>query len=209
MLWHAIGREESTSFRIPRDFVFKPFLNGLQCKSIQNPDTGSIFHSRLLFVEILVTSKHFYSKGKVGPTHDLQFAASLKQDAFSCVIMLLLTRPKRTTWSTGDRQPKRRAAVLSGRHQVISLSQLSAWATQQGKTPIHLSSISTPRQMLLMSLCSLSASTPLIHWANSAYWSQTERKQTQQKSRGASSQCHICNCISFENKETIFGTAGK
>lgn len=160
MLWHAIGREESTSFRIPRDFVFKPFLNGLQCKSIQNPDTGSIFHSMLLFVESLVTSKHFYSKGKVGPTHDLQLVASLKQDAFSCVIMLLLTRPKRTTWSTGDRQTKHRAAVLSGQHQVTSLSQLSAWSTQQGKT-IHLSSTSTPRQMLLVSLCSLSASTPL------------------------------------------------
>lgn len=33
--------------RIPRDFVFKPSMNGLQCKSIQNPDTGSIFHFML------------------------------------------------------------------------------------------------------------------------------------------------------------------
>lgn len=37
----------------------------------------------------------------------------------------------------------------------------------------------------------------------------TEREQTQQKSRGVSSQCHTCNCISFENKEGIFGTAEK
>lgn len=123
--------------------------------------------------------------------------------------MLLLTRPKRTTWSTGDRQTKHKAAALSGWHQVTTLSQLRAWSTQQRKTPIHLSSISTPKQMLLGSFCSPSASTPLIHWANSAYWPQIKRKQTQQKSRDVSPQCHICNYISFESKEGIFGTVGK
>lgn len=54
----------SLSLGIPMESVFKPHLNGLQCKAIQNPDTGAMFHFNLQFAEILCI---FTAKAKLVP----------------------------------------------------------------------------------------------------------------------------------------------
>lgn len=140
---------------VPIEPVFKPHLNDLQCKAIQNPDAGSMFHFSLQFVEILCifTARQSWS-------HPLPTICGITKSR--CAHLDKHTphrgpKPQHEAWDTDSQSTK--LECISGWHRVMSLSWLNGSSMLQGKSSDHSSSISTLSQTLPASLCYCCAST--------------------------------------------------
>lgn len=184
----ACNRTASTilSLGIPMESVFKPHLNGLQCKAIQNPDAGSMFHFSLQFVEILCifTARQSWS-------HSLPTICGITKTRCAHLDKHTPHRgPKlqHEAWDTDSQSTK--LQCISGWHRVMSLSWMNSSSMLQGKELwsllLHLYSQPNPPCLPLLLLCQ--------HWLSCDWVSRFSLltfswKKTQQKRRAESLRC--------------------